>query len=236
MKVLSFFFSSRRRHTRSLRDWSSDVCSSDLRQARELLDQAEKVGAKVVLVGDRQQHRAVEAGSPFALLIDRGGIATQTLDVIRRQREEGLRETVLAASEAGGVGRAVRLLEESGRVVEIPDARLRHEAIARDFVADGARGVVIAPSNAERQDLNRRIREALIEAGRVEKQSIKTQVVVRQDLTAEQRARASSYSVGDVLHFVRRGEGIDAGERARMISIDEKRNLLRLEVESSRLV
>src|SRR5204863_3337789 len=27
-----FFFSSRRRHTRSLRDWSSDVCSSDLRQ------------------------------------------------------------------------------------------------------------------------------------------------------------------------------------------------------------
>src|SRR5438874_6078492 len=25
-----FFFSSRRRHTRSLRDWRSDVCSSDL--------------------------------------------------------------------------------------------------------------------------------------------------------------------------------------------------------------
>src|SRR6266496_3583784 len=28
-----FFFSSRRRHTRSLRDWSSDVCSSDLYRA-----------------------------------------------------------------------------------------------------------------------------------------------------------------------------------------------------------
>src|SRR6266403_2091633 len=28
--LLLFFFSSRRRHTRSLRDWSSDVCSSDL--------------------------------------------------------------------------------------------------------------------------------------------------------------------------------------------------------------
>src|SRR5699024_11584050 len=26
----TFFFSSRRRHTRSKRDWSSDVCSSDL--------------------------------------------------------------------------------------------------------------------------------------------------------------------------------------------------------------
>src|SRR3712207_7518173 len=27
-----FFFSSRRRHTRYWRDWSSDVCSSDLRE------------------------------------------------------------------------------------------------------------------------------------------------------------------------------------------------------------
>src|SRR5437899_6999168 len=29
--ILLFFFSSRRRHTRCLSDWSSDVCSSDLR-------------------------------------------------------------------------------------------------------------------------------------------------------------------------------------------------------------
>src|SRR5437868_8111310 len=36
---MSFFFSSRRRHTRSKRDWSSDVCSSDLRSP--LLDAAE---------------------------------------------------------------------------------------------------------------------------------------------------------------------------------------------------
>src|SRR5256884_6230742 len=33
---VSFFFSSRRRHTRCSRDWSSDVCSSDL----ELLEQS----------------------------------------------------------------------------------------------------------------------------------------------------------------------------------------------------
>src|SRR5437868_12403678 len=32
-----FFFSSRRRHTRSKRDWSSDVCSSDLVRCAELL-------------------------------------------------------------------------------------------------------------------------------------------------------------------------------------------------------
>src|SRR5699024_12189219 len=30
LRACLFFFSSRRRHTRSKRDWSSDVCSSDL--------------------------------------------------------------------------------------------------------------------------------------------------------------------------------------------------------------
>src|SRR5207245_3594218 len=34
--VVFFFFSSRRRHTRCYRDWSSDVCSSDL-NAQEIM-------------------------------------------------------------------------------------------------------------------------------------------------------------------------------------------------------
>src|SRR6266536_5860608 len=34
--ALCFFFSSRRRHTRSTRDWSSDVCSSDLRARQSM--------------------------------------------------------------------------------------------------------------------------------------------------------------------------------------------------------
>src|SRR2546429_7113708 len=33
-----FFFSSRRRHTRCSRDWSSDVCSSDLRSRSRTID------------------------------------------------------------------------------------------------------------------------------------------------------------------------------------------------------
>src|SRR5690606_40212817 len=44
-RMLWFFFSSRRRHTRFSRDWSSDVCSSDLpppspRRSRLLLGRA----------------------------------------------------------------------------------------------------------------------------------------------------------------------------------------------------
>src|SRR5690606_40579656 len=40
---LFFFFSSRRRHTRFSRDWSSDVCSSDLRLEKELRRQIQTV-------------------------------------------------------------------------------------------------------------------------------------------------------------------------------------------------
>src|SRR4051812_50002653 len=39
MMFFCFFFSSRRRHTRLTCDWSSDVCSSDLRGQRLVLRQ-----------------------------------------------------------------------------------------------------------------------------------------------------------------------------------------------------
>src|SRR3989449_8622107 len=38
-----FFFSSRRRHTRCSRDWSSDVCSSDLTPVEASLKEAQKL-------------------------------------------------------------------------------------------------------------------------------------------------------------------------------------------------
>src|SRR5262245_64813831 len=41
--VFLFFFSSRRRHTRCLSDWSSDVCSSDLGEPFLLTDQAAEI-------------------------------------------------------------------------------------------------------------------------------------------------------------------------------------------------
>src|SRR5438105_7776792 len=41
-----FFFSSRRRHTRSTRDWSSDVCSSDLERGHGALDRGQRGGRR----------------------------------------------------------------------------------------------------------------------------------------------------------------------------------------------
>src|SRR5699024_11815689 len=54
----SFFFSSRRRHTRSKRDWSSDVCSSDLGGGAKNEDwlqiQADIFDAKIVRLSSEQ--------------------------------------------------------------------------------------------------------------------------------------------------------------------------------------
>src|SRR5438034_6745750 len=47
--VFLFFFSSRRRHTRSLCDWSSDVCSSDLEGYEEDITRLARHCAKVML-------------------------------------------------------------------------------------------------------------------------------------------------------------------------------------------
>src|SRR5690606_39772664 len=54
--IFFFFFSSRRRHTRFSRDWSSDVCSSDLRELQD--GQAVHVGV-LYEVGDVPVHEYV---------------------------------------------------------------------------------------------------------------------------------------------------------------------------------
>src|SRR5690606_41057191 len=60
--VLVFFFSSRRRHTRFSRDWSSDVCSSDLDDEFEaLLDQLHGKGRHTGVAAD-----AAPAAEPVA--------------------------------------------------------------------------------------------------------------------------------------------------------------------------
>src|SRR5205809_3583217 len=50
----SFFFSSRRRHTRCSRDWSSDVCSSDLKSLGVVLLEHIRPAVLVVI----EQHDA----------------------------------------------------------------------------------------------------------------------------------------------------------------------------------
>src|SRR5699024_11361442 len=101
-----FFFSSRRRHTRSKRDWSSDVCSSDL----EFSDRAEKYivkdGNKLIIgtgdLDDGYSHQ-IKKGENWigsydsneigrASCRERVWIAVGAVGLRKRKREERRRE------------------------------------------------------------------------------------------------------------------------------------------------
>src|SRR6266700_6920898 len=96
-----FFFSSRRRHTRFSRDWSSDVCSSDL--ARQQSDPERPIG---LLSGGNQQKALLArwlATKPRLLILDeptRGidvGAHAEIIRLIRQLCADGLALLVISS-------------------------------------------------------------------------------------------------------------------------------------------
>src|SRR3712207_9251812 len=99
-----FFFSSRRRHTRYWRDWSSDVCSSDLhaRLAGQARGDDDDVGALGALVGpaaDADDLR-LEALDGAGLVHVEGQALGLALDDVGQH--DGLEDVVLREAEGGG--------------------------------------------------------------------------------------------------------------------------------------
>src|SRR2546429_10010127 len=93
--MVFFFFSSRRRHTRCSRDWSSDVCSSDLlRQTHRADHELAKGGGGSQLGGQ----------SLFRSLAERG-VAVQAHEVVCLPEPRGrLRQEKAAGVCPGKVG------------------------------------------------------------------------------------------------------------------------------------
>src|SRR5687768_17753583 len=67
---MGFFFSSRRRHTRCSRDWSSDVCSSDLKVQSALLEVMQE--RQVTIAGETHK-----VPSPFLVMATQNPIETE---------------------------------------------------------------------------------------------------------------------------------------------------------------
>src|SRR5204863_39639 len=94
-----FFFSSRRRHTRSLRDWSSDVCSSDLPARRRSL----RDGRQIFIDGER----VADVTSDRRL----AGAARSLAELYDMQHDEGLRGKMTFASPSGGAPVGLSFIE-----------------------------------------------------------------------------------------------------------------------------
>ncbi len=187
---------------------------------------------RVLLVGDRRQHEAVEAGRPFAQLQD-AGMKTVKLEEIVRQKDPELKQVVEHLSR-GEVREAVRNLERQGRVYEIQGHDERIAAIAKEYAKSPENTLVISPDNRSRMEINERVHAELQRSGLVsrEEHSIRT-LVPRQDLTGADRTWAERYEVGNVLRYSRASKetGIGKGEYAQVKSIDAPRNRLTVEAQ-----
>src|SRR2546421_104434 len=142
--LLFFFFSTRRRHTRSDRDWSSDVCSSDLTGdwagALEALE-ALRHGGLIDKAAYRRR-RAVLLTALVHADPDAGSARAQALEAVKLAPDlvpaAAIAGRLLA--EAGEQRKAAKVLEAAWRAHPHPDlaeayAHLRSGASARERLA-----------------------------------------------------------------------------------------------------
>ena len=187
---------------------------------------------RVLLVGDRRQHEAVEAGRPFAQLQD-AGMKTVRLDEIVRQKDPELKRVVEQLAR-GEVREAIQNLDRQGRVHEIPSRDDRIDAIAKEYARSPENTLVVSPDNRSRMEINERIHTVLQGQGVISGQERRIRTFVpRQDLTGADRTWAERYDVGDVLRYSRASKetGIGKGEYVHVKSIDAPANRLTVELQ-----
>jgi conjugative relaxase-like TrwC/TraI family protein len=169
-------------------------------KANRILKAAREAGIeRLVFVGDQGQHQSIEAGAPLRQFLTEG-MPVATLQEIRRQHDPELREAVRMAHDDGRA--AFDLLQEQGRITEIPDVNRRYRQIAADYLAGietKQQTLVVSPGNDERKALNAEIRGLLVERGHVKKRGVEHEILVRRDLTPAQIAHFGSYQAADVI-------------------------------------
>jgi ATP-dependent exoDNAse (exonuclease V) alpha subunit len=182
---------------------------------------------RALLIGDTGQHQSVEAGRIFAELQD-AGMRVAKLDKILRQKDEGLRLAVEAATD-GRIDEALRLLKQQGRIHEIPEREERLKMMARDFAVGQGSGLLLSHDNFTRQDLNAATRAELHKMEHLKGESREVGILLtRQDVTGADRERAISYQPGNVIRY-RKGSkrlSIRPKSYAQVVAVDPERNLL----------
>ena len=125
------------------------------------------------------------------------------LDQIVRQKDPVLRTEVELLAK-GQIVAAIDSLRARGKVNEIacPEDRIR--AIARNYVSNPERTLIVSPDNKSRQELNAAVRQELKANGSLGADDHKLRVLVpRQHMTGAERAWAKGYETEDVVRFSR---------------------------------
>src|SRR5260370_15449828 len=189
----------------------------------------EKIGSegRVLLLGDSRRHQGAEAGKPFEQLV-KAGMRTAQLDPIERQKNPHLLKSVEHLSK-GEVAEGIALLQQQGCVSEIADPQQRIAAIAKNYAALPDDTIIVSPDNASRRAINQAVRGELQALGIVHPADHTMRLLApRSDTTGADRAWASHYQVGDVLHYHRGSKVISIERRsyAKVIATNPNENLL----------
>ena len=180
-----------------------------------LMQKMEAEGGRLVLVGDPRQLQAVEAGQPFAQMLETGGIEFARIDEVKRQTDPVLREIAqrFARGDAAGAIEKARAYMVVAPVESAdpakPTTAERREAIARHTaqtylgfsIEKRARTLVLSGTNAVRQQVNEVVRARLQEQGVVSRAEVQFRALDKSDFTVEKAARAESYRAGMVVRL-----------------------------------
>ncbi|HKX33310.1 MAG TPA: MobF family relaxase [Blastocatellia bacterium] len=213
---------------------------SSLSDTRRINALFKRIGSedRILLVGDRDQHQAIEAGAPFEQF-QRHGVETIWIKQVVRQQELGYREAVTLLQD-GKIPEAINLLQRQGRIIEVEDDDERFQAVAERFVARPVGNLAVAPGNKERVAINAIIHRLLQEDGLIDQDDQQTTILVNRDnLTGAEREFAARYKPGqDILRY-REGSdihGIKRGEYGRVVAQEYGRNTLTVEFEDGRTI
>ena len=188
---------------------------------------------RVLLVGDKRQHEAVEAGRPYQQLQE-AGMQTARLHEVVRQKDPALKEVVEQLAR-GDVRGAIVNLDQQGRVREIVGREERLSEIAREYAREPQGTLVISPDNESRRELNALIHREMQGRGDVSQEEYKLRVLnSRQEMTGADRQWAGQYEEGDVVRYMRGSKvmGIEPGEYARVDRVDPRENRITIEREN----
>jgi ATP-dependent exoDNAse (exonuclease V) alpha subunit len=191
---------------------------------------------RVLLVGDIRQHQGVEAGRPFEQLQD-AGMRTAMLDDIVRQKDPALKSAVELLA-TGQVSAALDVLQQQGRVKEIPNAEVRIRAIAKSYVESPDITLIVSPDNASRRELNLAVRQELKANGSLAPEDHTFRVLVqRQDMTGAERSWANHYEINDIVRYARGSKaiGIQSAAYATVVAIKPSANQLTVEKANGEL-
>jgi len=192
------------------------------RQLERIVSEAERQGAKIVLVGDPQQLQAIEAGAAFRAAAERHG-AIEIMD-IRRQRADWQREATRELA-TGRTGEAIARYAAAGFVHAAGTREAARTALVdawerdREAHPDASR-IILTHTNDERKQLNKAVRERLKACG-----------ALGDEVALKVERGAGVFAPGDRIMFLKneRALGVKNGSLGTVQSVDAVRMAVMLD-------